>query len=411
VSDLAHQAQELLAEEGRLEGLVEALDSRLSGLKDIDLTLTLAGVKLRLCLALMKRAARPGAGAGFEELAAAIGRRASMAIRLVDGLTSQNISRDQEGVVQESASFIEVKRLFEEFLVQGGDAFLEPLEISERSRRILSRTLVTSIRKYMGEDDRYPPLDIEGYPRFLQRILLSLFPVMIRLRPQKPPYGIEEGEEVTYTSPSMRLPLSQAVHYMENELLPDLERRLAEQPGHPGLQEEVRRVAEQLARYRSLRVSPRAAPVLPLEKGYHTEGMTGFTQDGEILVSIPVPVSFRSGTNLDRKMELVRMDVVRRIAGRGVSAEIDREYRRLRSLESGTRGSSRTPSFKLDPGWGYWVLRQSFPFLSRLSDKTRFQELVSMAGSGSLGAAQRRVAGLISQDQGTPVDLPSLAAP
>ena len=253
----------------------------------------------------------------------------------------------------------------------------------------------------MGEDDRYPPLDIERFPPFLQTLLLTLFPVFIRLRPQKPPYGIEEGEEVTYTSPAMRVPLSQAIHYMENELLPELERRLAADPGDPDLQEEARTVRAQLEQYRSMRVLPRAAPVLPLAKGLHTEGMTGFTLDGEVLVSLPLAVKFRSGTNLDRKMELVRMDVVRRIAGRGVSAEIDREYRHLKSIQSGRRGSSRTPSMKLDPSWGYWVLRQDFPFLSRLSDKDRFQELVQVVRSGSLGDAERFIEAVISRDQGS----------
>jgi hypothetical protein len=357
----------------------------------------------------MKRAGKREAGAGFEEMAVAIGRRASSAVRLVDGLASQNVSLDQKGLIQKSPLFLEVRQLLEAFLVQGGGAFLEPLEIDHRSIRILSRTVVTSIRKYMSEDDLYPPLDIERFPLFLQRILLSLFPVMIRLRPQKPPYGIEEGEEVIYTSSAMRIPLSQAIFYLENELLPQLEQRLAEHPGDPGFQEDIRQSREQLEQYRNLRVSPRSAPVLPLEKGFHTEGMTGFTQNGEILVSIPLRVSFKSGTNLDRKMELIRMDVVRRVAGRGVSAEIDREYRRLRSIESGTRGSSRTPSFKLDPGWGYWVLRRSFPFLSRLSDKKRFQELVSMVGSGSLGWAQRQVSALVEQEQRTRTNLPSIA--
>jgi len=117
-------------------------------------------------------------------------------------------------------------------------------------------------------------------------------------------------------------------------------------------------------------------------------------------VSIPLSVSWRSGTNLDRTMELVRMDVVRRIAGRDVSAEIDEEYRRLRSIESGTRGSSRLPSFKLDPAWGSWVLRQDFPFLARLSDKTGFQELIRLVRFGSLGAAQRRIAALMEEEQG-----------
>lgn len=405
-SELSQETRELLAEEGRLEELARDMDSRLSGMKDIDLSLTLAKVKLRLCISLLKRAQRTGDG--FEDRGASVGRRALSAIRLVDGLVSQNIAEDQRGIVQESALFGEVKRLLEEFLMAGGGGFLDPLEVDERKRRILSRTVVTSIRKYLGDDDRYPPFDVQRYPLFVQRILLSLFPVMIRLRPQKPPYGIEEGEEVTYTSRAMRVPLSQAIHYTETELLPRLEQRLASQPGDAAVQEEARRVRERLEEYRKLRVYPRAAPVLPLEKGYHTKGMMGFTPDGEILVSLPLPVSFKSGTNLDRKMELVRMDVVRRIAGKGVSKEIDREYRRLRSIESGPRGSSRTPSFKLDPGWGYWMLRQDFPFLSRLSDKKLFRELAGMVRSGSIGAAQRKVSDLIAGDQERRAERPSI---
>ncbi|HUI70963.1 MAG TPA: hypothetical protein VL354_10630 [Spirochaetia bacterium] len=395
--ELTDQIQQLLSLEAALEEDARALDSRHSGLKDIDGILALVRAKLRVCLAMMQRPLP--AGSGFAEREAAIGRRAASAVRLVESLVSENISEDQKGIVQASPAFAEVKKLFEEFLVSGGGGFLEPLEIDQRKKRILSRIVAVSVRRYMGDDDRYPPLDIQRYPQFVQKALLTLFPIFIRLRPQKPPYGIEEGEEITYSSRAMRLPLSQAILYIEDEVLPGLERRLAEEPGDQGLQEEMSRVRKQLEEYRRLKVFPRAAPVLPLEKGYHTQGMTGFTPDGEILVSIPVRVTFKSGTNLDRKMELVRMDVVRRIAGRGVSPEIDREYRRLRSIESGLRGSSRTPSFKLDPAWGSWVLRRDFPFLSRLSDKERFQELVRIVQSGSLRSSEQRIAALVTQDQ------------
>jgi len=170
-----------------------------------------------------------------------------------------------------------------------------------------------------------------------------------------------------------------------------------ESPGSTALQDEIRRLRERVEDYRKLRFFPRSTPVL-LEKGYYTEGMTGYTTDGEMLVPIPLPVSFRSGTNLDRIMELVRMDVVRRIAGRGVSSELDREYRHLRSLESGMRGSSRTASMKLDTSWGYRVLKQEFPFLARLADKRRFEALVSEIQTGR-GSAERRVEALMTRDQ------------
>ena len=392
------ELQELRDLEARLESQAREMETRFSGLKDIDLLLTLARVKLRLCLAFMRR--------GPEKMAAEIGEKASAALRIVDGLLSENISEDQAGIVQASPLFEELRKTMEEFIVAGGGGYVETRGIDERKKRILSRTVVAAIRRHMGEDDRYPPLEIESYPPLVQKVLLLLFPIFIRLRPAKPPYGIEEGEEVTYSSPNMKLPLSQAIHYIETELLPELEGRLEKNPGDARLQEEIRQVRQRAEDYTTLRFFPRSTPVL-LEKGYYTEGMTGYTADGEMLVPIPLPVTFRSGTNLDRKMELVRMDVVRRIAGHGVSNSIDQEYERLRSLESGMRGSSRTASMKLDAAWGYRVLRQEFPFLARLSDKPRFLELMRVVQSGSRGSSQRRIAALMDSEPG-PV-LPTLS--
>jgi hypothetical protein len=382
--------QALREQEGRLEEEVRRTGEELSGLRDIDRVLALAAARLSLSRQLL--------GTPSAENAAEAREKALAALRLVDGLLSENISEDQKGIIQESRGYAEVRALLQEFLLAGGGGLLESRQADARARRILSRTIVGSVRKYAGVDDRYVPLILEQYPPFIRRLLLLLFPVMVREKPEPPPYGIEEGEEITYSSPAMKMPLSQAVFYMEHELLPELEKKLAASPGDAGLQEEIRRVTERMEYYRKLRFFPRSTPVL-LEKGYYTDGMTGYTADGEMLVPIPMAVSFRSGTNLDRMMELVRMDVVRRIAGRGVSAEIDQEYRRLRSLESGIRGSSRAASMKLDAATGYRVLRQEFPFLVRLADKRRFVELVSEIQKGR-GSAERRVEALIEAEQG-----------
>jgi hypothetical protein len=106
-------------------------------------------------------------------------------------------------------------------------------------------------------------------------------------------------------------------------------------------------------------------------------------------------------------MELVRMDVVRRIAGRGVSREIDREYRRLRRLESGIRGSSRTASMKIDTAWGYRILKGDFPFVRRLADKEKFRELERIVRSTVMVPAETRIEFLIDEDR----DAQNLAAP
>ncbi len=394
---LSIEIQRMLGEESRLEREIRAVEDSLSGLRDIGLVLSLAGTKLSLCLRLMKQITSSADSRVREELQVRISEKALAALRLVEGLLAENISEDQKGIVQADPQYAQVRSLMESFLLAGGGGFLEVRQTDSRSRRILSRSIVEAIRKFSGEDDRYPPLDLDRYPPFIRRVLLFLFPVMVREDPARPPYGIEEGHEVTYSSRNMKLPLTQAIFYMETELLPELERKLAESPGTRAIQEEIERVRQRVEDYKKLRFFPRSTPVL-LEKGYYTEGMTGYTADGEMLVPVPIAVSFRSGTNLDRKMELVRMDVVKRIAGKGVSGAIDQEYRRLRSIESGIRGSSRTASMKLDPVWGYRVLRQDFPFLARLADKGRFQELVDLVHREGAGS-ERRIAALIERDE------------
>ena len=390
---LTSRLQLLLEEEGRLEGELRRLEESLSGLRDIDLVLSLASARLAVCVEVMATPSlrQPWAGR--------ITEKARSALRLVESLVAENVSEDQRGIIQSDPRYAEVRQRLQEFLLAGGAGLLEADAASARSRRILSRTVVSAVRKFTGADDRYVPLDLEDYPPLVRKVLLLLFPVFVREHPQPPPYGIEEGQEVTYAAPRMKLPLTQAIFYLENEVIPALEKQLSDRPGDPAIQEEIRRNRERAEYLGKLRFFPRSTPVL-LEHGFYTDGLTSYTADGELLVPVQLPVSFRSGTNLDRVMEQVRMEVVRRIAGRGVSREIDRQYRWLRSLESGIRGSSRTASMKLDTAWGYRVLKQEIPFLARLSDKMRFVELaeqIRVAG----GSAERRVDRMIEREGGT----------
>ena len=391
------EANRLLAEEAGLEQVVRDTETRYAGLRDVDAVLSLARVRLRYCIhALRGMPSRPGQPASDAERAA-LGRKGLSAVRLVEGLLTENVSEDQKGVIEATPLFAEVKGLLAEFVAAGGAAFLEARQLDRRRRHILSRGIAASLRKYLGEDDLYPPLALERLPGFARAALLFLFPSFLREHPEQPPYGIQEGSEVVYSSRAMKLPLSQAILYLEEELLPRLEARLASEPGTQALQAEIERVKERITQYGKLRFFPRSTPVL-LEQGFYTDGMTSYTADGELLVPIPLAVSFRSGTNLDRKMELVRMDLVRRLAGRGVSREVDREYRRLRSLESGIRGSSRAASLKMDTAWGFRVLKTDFPFLARLADKQAFMELARMAAQGSLPDVEQRIESLLERD-------------
>jgi hypothetical protein len=259
----------------------------------------------------------------------------------------------------------------------------------------------------MKDDDRYEPLEPDEYPDFVRRILFSLFPSFVREHPEKPPYGIEEGEETVYSSQKMKLPVSQAILYMEEEMLPELRARLEGSPGDGLLQKEIREVERKVEDYKKLRFFPRSVPVL-LEQGYYTEGFTSYSDNGEMLVPIPVPVSMKSGTNLDRKMEMVRMELVKRLAGKGISAELDKEYKRLKSLESGAQGSSRFTAMKIDPAWGFRALKHEHPALARLEDKKGFEEIAKIAAGGSTADSARRVSKLLEEDRGEGSNLPRL---
>jgi hypothetical protein len=331
------------------------------------------------------------------------------AAAVLDGLAGENVSEDQRAVLRQGPAWDAVRDRLRDFLAAGGAALLAHQDLNDRRRRILARSIAASIRKYTVPDDLSPALDPDRYPPIVRRFLSTFFPVLVRAHPEPPPYGIEEGEEVVYSSDHVTLPLSQAVFYLETEVLPDLQRRLGESPGDPGLQEEIRRTEQRIEECRRLRFFPRSTPVL-LEQGFHTGGLTAYNADGEMLVRIALPVKIRSGTNLDRRMELVRADLVKRLAGRRVSEKLDREYRRLKSLESGIRGSSRTPSLKLDPVGCFRTLKREFPVLARLEDKEEFRQLSAAAGGRMSGRAERLIEEIVMRDhEGKPGSLTRIA--
>jgi len=394
---------ELVAAATGLEQQARGLEDAYAGLKDIDLSLRLAAARLDVTLhALGRLAERP-------ELRETAASHARGAAAILDGLAGENVSEDQRAELRTGPAWEAVRERLERFLGAGGAALLAHPELDDRRRRILARSIAASIRKYAAADDLSPAIDPDRYPPLVRRLLATFFPGLARRNPEPPPYGIEEGEEVEYRSDHVTLPLSQAILYLETEVLPDLERRLAQSPGDAALQARIRLAEQRIEECRRLRFFPRSTPVL-LEQGFHTAGMTAYSADGEMLVRFALPVRFRSGTTLDRRMELVRADLVKRLAGRWVSETLDREYRRLKSLASGIRGSSRTPSLKLDAVGCFRHLKREFPALARLEDKDAFRELASMAGSPMPGRAERLIGEIVARDHaGSPANLTRIA--
>jgi hypothetical protein len=362
--------KELLAEEERLAETARAEALAASGLKDLDGELAIVEVKLRIALRLME------APDPQHEL---IRDRALAAARRLEELQAENISEDQRGLLTSAPGYARIRELFQIFVLRGGGGYLEVEEPGSRNARIVARAVVDSIRKYLN--DRYDPsFRTEDLPPTLRKLANIFLPILAPEGEEPPPYDIEEGQELTYTSQKMRLPLSQAVLYLERELIPELERTLEQDPGNHEVQRELRSARERLFAYRNLRFAPRSTPI-NIEKNFYTEWWSEFSSDGELLVSVPLAVSFRSGTNLDRLRDLVQSDVVRRLAGRKVCPALDREYRYRRSLESGRSGSSRVPSFKLDTRRGFSELKNLYPAMKRIENRQQFAALVDLVRS------------------------------
>jgi hypothetical protein len=362
----------------RLEAEAGSLASEYAGLRDIDVSLELVAAGLALSCELLRAAAEGSGSADVPGTASADAMRAEAqaearaALQHFAELRSANISLDQENLVRQAPGYAEVRRRFEQLMLAGGAILLEDTVANSRRLRQVARALAGSVRKYLAPDDRYVGLfRSEGLPGFLRPLVSLLFHMLAPEKQAEPPYGIEEGDEQTYCSARMTLPLSQAVVYLESELLPKLGMELAGSPGDAALQAQIRAAGETLEQYRRLSFSPRSQPLI-LEKGYYTRGLTGYTEAGEMLVTLAIPVRFRSGTNVSRMQELVLAEFVRRLAGKGVSPGLDAHYRYLQSLESGRGGSSRLPGFRLHTGQALAELKAGYPYLARLTGRQEF---------------------------------------
>ncbi len=373
-----------------LESEKSSLAARLSGLKDVSVEFQLARTKLEMSLTLLESLPRNRDSSAFQKMTDIARKKARQAVRIVDELQSETLSEDQKDSIREYPEYREIKELISRLILQGGGVFFEVEQDDVKRARSAAGLLVGAINKFLKPDDGYAAsIESGGFRASLR----TMFPNLLTENPQDPPYGIEEGEEEIYHADRMKMPLSQAILYLEEQLLPDLEAALVEAPGDPDLQHRIGLARSLLQRYRQLKFFPRSTPLV-LEKNFYTDWVSHYTVDGELLVTIDIPVSIRSGTNLERMQDLVRAELVKRVAGKGICPELDEQYRHLKSISSGIRGSSRWPSTKLKIERSFSVLKSQFPALRRLENRREFKKLVDQVAGQTRRAATRRLAQL-----------------
>lgn len=364
--------------ESFLEQEIRSQEISYSGLKDIDANLKLINTRFKIAIQLIERIEAGQLSSSIEALHDLAQEKSKEAVQMLEDLVGENISEDQKSLITEAKGYREAKENFQLLLLKGGGVFFERKIEDAKKARLIARIITKSIRKHTAPDDRYSQVfKTEELPKILRRLVNFFLPILAPENQKEPPYGIGEGEEVEYSSKKIKLPLSQAIFYLENELLPKFEKELKDYPDNHYLQQQLYSTRRRIEEYKQLKFIPRATPIV-MEKGFYTNWLNGYTADGEMLVTVALPVRFKSGTNLDRIQELVQAEITRELAGKGISASLDKDYHYLKKLESGRRGDSRVPSSKINTAKGFRVLKNSYPFLKHLEEKKDFQKLVDL---------------------------------
>ena len=388
--------QELLERESVLENRISEEDLLYSGLKDLDGILALIAVKFEIANHLLSRLDPSRGNSDGQSTTIELVREKSVAaVAMLEELRNLNISEDQKNLITEAQGYTQVRDQFQAFILRGGGIFLQAKVEEAHKVRTVSRALNESLRKFTAADDRYAPMfRIEALPGLLRRLVNFFLPILAPEGQTDPPYGIEEGEEVRLSSERMKMPLSQGIYYLETELLPRLQNALELNPGSRSIQRQISIVQERLREYRNITFRTRATPI-NLEKGFYTDWLSQYTAEGELLITVPVGVQYKSGTNLDRLQEMVQTEFVRRLAGKGICPALDGDYRFRKSLESGRRGSSRLPSFKIDINRGYQEIKQLYPAVKCLEDKPAFRNLIALVSKTGRKRSQKIIENMI----------------
>ncbi len=365
---------QLLAEIEEIERRVDMLDLAYSGLKDLDDMYHLVRIKLDVAFLLLHHSDKRD----LKERAEIASIHAQSALFLSDSLQTANISLDQKDEIVESEEMAEIRDKLQQLVLFGGASLFEAGDVEHIRTRRVSFALRKALLKYTGGQHQ-----MTGEKDFKEDHLAQ--------------YEIREGEEDILLSDQIVLPLSQAVLLLEEEILPAVERRLEAQPGDPDLIRQKLRLQERLADYKATRFFPRARPAT-FEKDLFTTSLSGFSAEGEALVTVDLPSIQSSGNTYDHLVEHIKLEIVRDCAGIGISDSVDEQVRKTRSAEAGRRYSMTEVLNKLNIPDLYRVLSLQFPFLRRIENRDDLKVLADLASQKRKGDLHRLISAMARED-------------
>lgn len=337
-----------LIEIERLEEGIAALDIAFSGLQDLDMQFSLIKIKLATAHTLL---VHPD-NYEIEEKLKLARRQAGDAVSLFESLLSMNVSLDQRARLHESSEVADIREQIYILLRAGGLILFEADDSETRREEDLANVVCKSLMKFAAVD-----------PRDAVEESLEIAP----------------GEEDVLMADRMMLPISQAIHLIEEEILPGLHSQLEKNPGDPDLQQRIVLLQDQLDFFRHLKFFPRTRPARLDEKDLFTQSLTSFTQDGELLVALEIPTIQNSGNKYDLLLDSIKAQIVHDCAGDGVSPDLDDKLKETKSVNSGQRGSLTEPVSKIQVHKAFRSMCLQYPFLRRLEDKEQLKQLADLA--------------------------------
>ena len=350
------------------------LDAAYAGLKDLDDLYALIEAKLDLALLLLHHVDR----SELAERMSIAPDQARGALLLSDSLQTSNVSLDQKDEIIESDEMGIIRDKFQRLVLFGGAALFEAGDVEAIRTRRVSFALRKALLKYTGGQHQMTG-DKDLKPDHLAQ------------------YEIPEGEEDILLSDHIVLPLSQAVLLIEEELLPAVERRLAEEPGDPVLIRQKQRLQDQVSDYRTTKFFPRARPAT-MERDLLTASLAGFSAEGEALVTVDLKSIQSSGNTYDHLIEHLKIEIIRDCAGIGISDSLDEQVGKTRSDEAGRRFSLMDVLPNLNVSELYRTLSLQFPFLRRIENREDLKVLADLAAQRRKADLHRLISAMAKED-------------
>lgn len=320
------------------------LNEAYSGLQDLDNQFDLIVTELRAVLTLVKR----GDFSRTLEMRQVAREYALEALDLLEEISAASISLDQRESLLGAEELKQARALLKEIVIFGGsDLFQTADTLGKKSKKI-----VKSVERSLF--------------RFIKPVDASA--------------EIEEGGEDILISDHFLLPRSQAVLMIEEELLPQVESELEEDPGNTQLQERLRTLKEQAEILKQMEFFPRARPILMHENaGLYSDDFVQFSAGGEMLVKMKLETILGSGNKLDLLLENMKFHIVRDIVGTNWERKA---------------GKKRHPVNRV-----FRELSFHFPFLRRLGQKDDLRKLAELAKSGKREEVRRQLHNMMVHDR------------